>query len=127
MLIAAYERTGRTLDDLAHTDAFESIFASVGGERAGASRREVFHRLHNLRKAGRLPRLGAATSQPPRINADDEGHLRSLVIHAVGTMGQRDRLPYTPEFDALVERFNESTGHNLTAHDIWRLIARLAK
>jgi cephalosporin-C deacetylase-like acetyl esterase len=127
MLIAAYERTGRTLDDLAHTDAFESIFASVGGERAGASRREVFHRLHNLRKAGRLPRLGAAASQPPRINADDEGHLRSLVIHAVGTMGQRDRLPYTPEYDALVERFNESTGHNLTAHDIWSLIARLAK
>jgi cephalosporin-C deacetylase-like acetyl esterase len=127
LLIAAYERAGRTLDDLAHTEQFESIFIGIGGEPAGLSRRDVFHRLHNLRKAGRLPRLGAAPGHPPKIGADEEGHLRSLVIHAVGTMGQRDRLPYTPEFDTLVERFNATTGHNLTEHDVWRLIARLAK
>ena len=126
-LARAYEQEARTLDDLPYTPEFERLFEAVGGDYEGRSRREVFHRLHNLRKAGRLARLGRGASQPPKISADEEAHLRSLVQFYAGSLGQRDRLPYTPEFDRLVERFNDSASRNLEPHDVWRLIAKLAK
>lgn len=126
-LIAAYEQAGRTLDDLAHTEEFEFIYDTLGGDADGRSRRDVFHRLHNLRKAGKLPRLGRAASQPPKLSDEEAEALAGLVVQAVGSMGQRDRLPYTPEFDRLVEQFNEGTDHHLSAHDVWRIVAKLAK
>lgn len=125
-LIGAYERERRTLDDLPYTLEFASLFASVK-EATGLDERGVFHRLHNLRKAGRLPRLGRAATAPPRIDEREEALLSSLVVEAAGTLGQRDRLPYTPEFESLVARFNAETGRRLEPHTVWRLVARLAK
>ena len=128
MMIGVYERQGRTLDDLPYTDAFEQIAAAVtDGEVTQARRAEVFHRLHNLRKAGRMPRLGRAASQPPRIDREQERRLEQAVVDAVGSLGQRDQLPYTPALDAIVDAFNADTGLALAHHDVWRLIAKLAK
>jgi hypothetical protein len=45
----------------------------------------------------------------------------------VGGLGQRDQLPYTPAFDALVQEFNAATGRSLDPHSVWRLVAKLAK
>lgn len=126
-LIAAYEEAGRTLDDLPYTPELERILGAVGAAGSGRDARAIFHRLHTLRKAGKLPRLGRAAAKPPAITADEEARLTEAVIGAVGTLGQRDQLPYTPEFDALVERFNAGTGRALAPHDVWRLIAKLAK
>jgi hypothetical protein len=123
-LIAAYVSTGRTLDDLPYTPDFDSLFRSV---RGFADQREVFHRLHNLRKAGKLPKLGKPETRPPRIDPEEEQVLAGLVQEAVGTLGQRDRLPYTPGMDRVVEQFNARTGKTLDPHTIWRLIAKLAK
>jgi hypothetical protein len=50
-----------------------------------------------------------------------------MVRSSVGTLGQRDQLPFTPEFDRLVEAFNQRTGKSLSPHDVWRLIAKIAK
>jgi len=125
-LIKAYERAGRTLDSLPYTGEFEAIFEHA--HAAGfASERDTFHRLHNLRKAGRLPRLGKAPDSPPAIEPEEEAVLVELVASAAGSLGQRDRLPFTPEFDAVAERFSERTGRTLSPHDLWRLIAKLAK
>jgi hypothetical protein len=123
-LISAYVSTGRTLDDLPYTDDFDRLFRSV---RGFADQREVFHRLHNLRKAGKLPKLGKPETRPPRIDPEEEQALAALVTEAVGTLGQRDRLPYTPAMDTVVEQFNVRTGKNLDAHTVWRLVAKLAK
>ncbi|MEZ6242203.1 MAG: acetylxylan esterase [Phycisphaerales bacterium] len=128
-LVAVYQRAGRTLDALPYTDAFESLHRELVealGERA-PDRREAFHRLHNLRKAGRLPRMGRTETSVPKISGEDQEHLTRLVVDAAGSLGARDRLVYAPEFDALVERFNAEAGHTLSNHDAWRLIARLAK
>ena len=127
-LIAAYVETGRTLDDLPYTDAFESLFAAIGGDQSGKDRRAVFHRLHNLRKAKKLPRLGR-TSDPaaPHVLPEDEAALAQLVIDRVGTLGQRDQLPYDPKFDDLLQTFAAKTGRELSQRDAWRLIAKLAK
>lgn len=124
-LIAAYITANRTLDDLPYTDEFARIFAAAG---PGRSEREVFHKLHNLRKAGKLPRLGKpAGGGPPRIDASEEQTLVDLVKSAAGTLGQRDQLPYSDRFAPLVADFNQRTGRNLSPHDVWRLIAKLAK
>ncbi|MFT5423675.1 MAG: cephalosporin-C deacetylase-like acetyl esterase [Phycisphaerales bacterium] len=125
-LIGAYERAGRTLDSLPYTPEFASIFEAA--HAAGfATERDTFHRLHNLRKAGKLPRLGKAPDSPPAIEPEEEAALVELVTEAAGSLGQRDRLPFTPEFDLVAERFSEQTGRALTPHDLWRLIAKLAK
>lgn len=127
VLIQAYVSTGRTLDDLPYTPEFQRLHRAVTAAGPGPTERDVFHKLHNLRKAGRLPRLGKPASKPPKIDAQDETTLAAMVAAAVGSLGQRDQLPYTPAFDSIIERFNQTTGRSLSAHDTWRLVAKLAK
>lgn len=127
VLIEAYERAGRTLDDLPYTPDFDGIVADFRAVEPRATHRDVLHRLQNIRKAGRLPRLGRARSAPPAVTLEEGALLFELVVDSAGSMGQRDQLPYSPAFDRLVERFNARTGRALTPHDVWRLVARLAK
>ncbi|MBI1336146.1 MAG: hypothetical protein GC164_04190 [Phycisphaera sp.] len=133
LLISVYQKQGRTLDDLPYTDEFEAIYTAVVGTgdddepRGGMSRSELFHRLHNLRKAGNLPRMGRAATKPPAVSSEHEEILTQLVEAVVGKLSLRDRLPYTPEFDQLVTDFNAQTGLSLSPHDAWRVIAKLAK
>jgi argininosuccinate lyase len=126
-LVEAYQHIGRTLDDLPYTDEFERLYRAIDAEARGQSKRAVFHRLHNLRKAGRLPKVGRSTTSPPRIDSSEEAALRDMVVGAVGSLGQRDQLPYTDRFDGLVEQFNARKGRTLDPHDVWRLVAKLAK
>jgi cephalosporin-C deacetylase-like acetyl esterase len=124
-LIAAYVSAGRTLDDLPYTEEFNRVYRAAGVP--GKAEREVFHRLQNLRKAGKLPKLGRPVSSPPRIDEREETSLAQLVVAGVGSLGQRDQLPYSDQFEPLVAAFNQRTGRNLSPHDVWRLIAKLAK
>lgn len=126
-LIAAYQQIGRTLDDLPYTSDFDAMHAQLQGAGAGLTKRAVLQRLQNLRKAGKLPPAGRAASTPPRISEEEESLLRELVIAMTGSLGQRDQLPYDPRFDGLVEAFNQQAGRELSPHDIWRLVAKLAK
>jgi len=126
-LIEIYVRTARTLDDLPYTDEFESLYAALAGETPPITRRAVLHRLYTLRKAGKLPKLGRAESASVKVTPDDEARLASMVTSAVGSLGQRDQLLYDPRFDAIVQEFNADTGRNLHPHDLWRLVAKLAK
>ena len=133
LLISVYQKQGRTLDDLPYTPEFQAIYAAMIGSGdaeeplAAMSKSDLFHRLHNLRKAGRLPRLGKAVSSPPRISSDNETMLVGLVESAIGKLSLRDRLPFTDPFDQLVDQFNATAGLELEHHDVWRIIAKLAK
>lgn len=124
-LTEAYAAGARTLDSLPYTDTFETIWDVCGD--AFESKRALLHRLHNLRKAGRLPRLGRSTDTPPKLEPDEEAALADFVVGEVGSLGQRDRLPYTDGFDRIREAFGEQTGRSLSPHDLWRVIAKLAK
>ncbi len=124
-LIAAYVKVGRTLDDLAYTDDFNKLYDWLPEPRK--HRAAVIHRLQNLRKANKLPRLGRAVSQAIKVTTDEESILAQLVITACGTIGQRDQLLYDDRFDTIVNTFNEKTSRNLTPHDVWRLVAKIAK
>ena len=48
-------------------------------------------------------------------------------ISAIGALSKRDQLLYTPAFEELCTAFNSAAGLDLSRHDVWRLIAKLAK
>ena len=123
-LIEVYREQGRTLDDLPYTEEFERLHEKAAG---GRNRVEVFHRLHNLRKAGKLPRIGRAKERPPLVEEKQAAVLSTLVAEHVGALSRRDQLPYTPAFDEIVAVFNSRTGMRFSEHQVWRIIAKLAK
>lgn len=131
LLISVYQRAGRTLDDLPYTEEFERIYVAAcpidERNRPTMDRATLFRRLHNLRKSGRLPRLGRAPAAPPRIDEAHQSMLVEVVESELGKLSLRDRLPYTDSFDRIVEAWNGRAGLDLPPHDVWRLIAKLAK
>jgi len=125
-LVKAYESIGRTADDLPYTPHFETMFnryaASLGEPKP--TRQEVWRHLLNLRKAGKLPKLGEAKSRPPKVDPEDEQRLRELLG---ADIGKRDRLPYSERFDRLVNEFNRGRSPKISPHLVWRVVAKLAK
>lgn len=127
-LIAAYVRTGRTLDDLPYTHDWQILLEHINAAKASTQeQREYFHRLVSLRKAGGLPRLGRSDSTAIKVTSEDEAYITSAVIEAVGTLGARDRLLFTPAFDSLAQGFNAATGRGLSPYEVWRLVAKICK
>lgn len=126
-LAGLYGQIGRTLDDLPYTPDFDRLLSLAREGQPGIGARELFHRLHNLRKAGKMPKVGRAPGHAVKLEAAEEAWLAGQVVAAVGSLGQRDQLPFTPAFDALVERFNAHSGRSLEPHAVWRLVAKLAK
>jgi catechol 2,3-dioxygenase-like lactoylglutathione lyase family enzyme len=126
LLIQIYEQIARTADDLPYTPQFEQLFNLYSSQipPPKPTHQEVWRHLLNLRKGGKLPRLGEARSDPIQISPDAEATLRKLL----GTdIGKRDRLPYTDRFDKLVDQFNQSQSRPLSPHLVWRLVAKLSK
>jgi catechol 2,3-dioxygenase-like lactoylglutathione lyase family enzyme len=125
-LIRVYEKLGRTADDLPYTPHFERLYSAYAAEYVGEkpTRRQAWRHLLNLRKSGKLPKLGEAPTPPPAASAEAIAQLRKLIGPA---MGRRDRLPYTEAFDKLVDAFNATQEKPLSPHLVWRLVARLAK
>jgi catechol 2,3-dioxygenase-like lactoylglutathione lyase family enzyme len=124
-LIKAYEKIGRTADDLPYTPHFETLYARYAAAHdPPPTRQEVWRHLLNLRKAGKLPKMGEARSRPPEITPEARVQLREMLGDEIG---KRDRLPYTKRFDDLVDQFNKTQGRPLSPHLVWRLVATLAK
>lgn len=126
LLIQVYKQIGRTADDLPYTPQFEELFKQYasGHSDPKPTRREVWRHLLNLRKAGKLPRLGEARSETLTIEPEATEVLRKLLGDRIG---RRDRLPYTEGFDKLVDEFNETQARALSPHLVWRAVAKLAK
>jgi catechol 2,3-dioxygenase-like lactoylglutathione lyase family enzyme len=125
-LVKVYEQIGRTADDLPYTPHFETLHRSYtnGMHDPKPSRQEVWRHILNLRKSGKLPKLGDAKSKSPKLAPEHEQRLRELLG---ADIGKRDRLPYTDRFDKLVNEFNRTQPRRLSPHLVWRIVARLAK
>jgi catechol 2,3-dioxygenase-like lactoylglutathione lyase family enzyme len=126
LLIQLYEKLGRTADDLPYTPHFESLYEPyiAGYHDPKPDRAEVWRHLLNIRKAGKLPKLGEARSKPPDVSDEARELLRDLLGDDIG---KRDRLPYSARFAAIVEEFNKTQARKLSPHLVWRLVATLAK
>jgi catechol 2,3-dioxygenase-like lactoylglutathione lyase family enzyme len=126
LLAKLYEKIGRTADDLPYTPHFEQIYEPYIAQQQPPkpSRAEVWRHLLNMRKGGKLAKLGPARSKPPEVAEEIRSELRELFGSDIG---KRDRLPYTARFDELVNSFNKKLPRPLSPHLIWRLIATIAK
>lgn len=126
LLATLYGKLGRTADDLPYTTHFETLYDSYVANFPDPKpdHAEVWRHLLTTRKAGKLPRLGAARSAPPEVDETDRELLRSLLGDQIG---KRDRLPYSKLFDDLVTKFNAHRRRPYSPHQIWRLAATLAK
>jgi catechol 2,3-dioxygenase-like lactoylglutathione lyase family enzyme len=126
ILIQLYEEIGRTADDLPYTPDFERLYSPYAARHPEPkpTRREAWRHLLNLRKGGKLPKLGDARSPSPEVSPEAEKILRDLLGVDIG---RRDRLPYTERFDKLVDQFNQTQKRPLSPHLVWRLVAKLAK
>jgi catechol 2,3-dioxygenase-like lactoylglutathione lyase family enzyme len=125
-LSAVYQQIGRTADDLPYTPHFEKLYTTYVDKYSDPrpTRAEVWRHLLNLRKAGKLPKLGEARSKPPEVSDEDRGRLREMLG---ADIGKRDRLPYTKRFDEIVDAFNRTQPRAISPHLVWRLVATLAK
>jgi hypothetical protein len=128
-LVEAYTAIARTADDLPYTHHFESLYSAYIAtyDPPPPPRQEVWRHLLNTRKGGKLPKLGDAKSTPPETTQDERALLTRLLQHHAGSTGKRDRLPYSPEFEAVVQGFNRESKRKLTPHQVWRAVATLAK
>jgi len=126
LLIQLYTQLARTADDLPYTPHFESLYRDYTAAHSDPkpTRQEVWRHLLNLRKGGKMPKLGAAKSPAPEVSDEDRARLRDMLGEDIG---RRDRLPYSERFDKLVEEFNVGLQRKLSPHLIWRLAATLAK
>lgn len=126
LLVKLYQQVGRTADDLPYTPHFEQLYEPYIAAQPDPkpSRAEVWRHLLNLRKGGKLPKLGEARSRPPEVPEEARQRLREILGSDIG---KRDRLPYTARFDQLVDSFNKTLPRPLSPHLVWRLIATLAK
>jgi catechol 2,3-dioxygenase-like lactoylglutathione lyase family enzyme len=121
-----YQGIGRTADDLPYTPHFEKLFSDYAATFPDPkpTRAEVWRHLLNLRKGGKLPKLGEARSTPPPVSEEDRVKLREMLGPDIG---KRDRLPYTKRFDEIVDAFNRTQLRAISPHLVWRLVATLAK
>ncbi|MEM8873983.1 MAG: VOC family protein [Planctomycetota bacterium] len=131
-----YEEVGRTADDLPYTPHFEALHERYAQHfnDPQPTRQETWRHLLNCRKAGQLPKLtedgekAKARLKPPPVSDD----ARKLLADLLGDeLSRRDRLPYAPRFDEVNEAFNKAM-HELgqrpvSPHQLWRMIATLAK
>lgn len=125
-LISVYQQIGRTADDLPYTPHFEKLYTTyiANYSEPRPTRSEVWRHLLNLRKGGKLPKLGEARSTPPEISDEDRAKLRQMLSTDIG---KRDRLPYSKRFDEIVDAFNRTQTRAISPHLVWRLVATLAK
>jgi len=126
LLIRLYEQIGRTADDLPYTPHFEKLHSDYAASfpQTKPTRAETWRHLLNIRKGGKLPKMGEARSIPPEISDEDRQRLREALGEDIG---KRDRLPYTKRFDELVDTFNKTHPRPISPHLVWRLVATLAK
>jgi catechol 2,3-dioxygenase-like lactoylglutathione lyase family enzyme len=125
-LIELYEQVGVTADDLPYTPQFEKLHHAYAKAQSDSklAKHETWRHLLNLRKAGKLPKLGESRFIAPAVEPEDEQKLREMLGEDIG---KRDRLPYTPRFDQIVNEFNARMKKPLSPHQVWRLVAKIAK
>lgn len=126
LLVTTYVGLGRTADDLPYTPDLERLYGTVCAphKHEKPTREDVWRTLLTVRKAGKLPRIGEARSRPPEVSEEER---QWWVEHLGEAIGRRDRLPYSAEFERLVDDFNRGRRRALSPHLAWRLVATLAK
>ena len=93
-LASIYQNLGRTADDLPYTPHFETLYSSYASKlETKPTRQEVWRHLLNLRKAGKLPKLGEARSRSPKVDPEAEATIAKPAWQATSASGIGCRIP----------------------------------
>jgi hypothetical protein len=120
-LLTVYERIGRPLDLLPYTEDFEKLIRELGKNPTDEEREKVYRRLLYLRKTARLPRptsiIGVGTESMPLSAADQE------LVSAYQLIGSSlNSLPYTPDFERLLEELGKAKTQAIKIATFQRLL-----
>ena len=126
-LVQAYQQLGRPVDDLPYTPEFDQLVADLRATGDSRDPTTLLRRLMALRKAARLPRMGRLATPVLRVPPQDVELVEWLLRRHLGSTGSRDRLPYTDQFDQLLDLYNQQATVRLDPHHFWRLVARVSK
>jgi hypothetical protein len=129
-LIAAYVRAAVTLDAIPYSSAMDEILRYLA--RPSGDARTVLDRLTYLRKSGRLPQLGRDRTLVVSLDRMTDVHfewLTNWVRVKLGSIGRRDQLPYSDDFDVLFEEFVKQFPdmRDINKNEVWLAVARRAK
>jgi predicted AAA+ superfamily ATPase len=82
--------------------------------------------LSSIGKDGGLAGAGGRKVAPktPRLSEEDQLEILRLLPDGIGN---RDHLPYSGKFEEMHRRFEKLTKANLTKHQFWRAVSRVAK
>src|SRR5437016_1839358 len=86
--------------------------------------RQVAGQAGPCRGAGRAEDSGCVMGEHLHFRPEDKALARELLAACPLS---RDRLPYQPEFDALLAEFNRRSGQTMGAAVFWRLLSSSAK
>ncbi len=114
-------------DALPYTDEFDKLKQRFEKkQKATITDLDFWRMMSSVGKGGGLGKKGEKKKAPrtPTLSADEQ---LEILRRFPDGIGNRDDLPYTPKFDELYRRFNRQTGKELTKHEFWRGVSRVAK
>ena len=114
-------------DALPYTSEFGKIKKKLS-QKAGRpfTDAEAWQLVSKIGKYGGAAIKGERKRAPRTPTLTEDQQLEILRLLPDGT-GRRDDLPYTEKFDDLHRRFNKLTRSQLTQHEFWRGLSRVAK
>lgn len=110
-----------TRDALPYTEEFDSLFD--GHAPAEFTKHEFWRALSNGAKRGGLKGKSRG-AKAPKLSHSQADTLRTLLA---GRFSRRDELPYSEDFDYVVEQFNARCRTTFSHQEIWRAVCNLAK
>lgn len=114
-------------DALPYTDEFEQLKVKFEKSQKTTIKDVDFWRmLSSIGKGGGLGKKNGKKQTPrtPTLSSDEQLEILRLFPDGIGN---RDDLPYTAKFDEMHRRFAKLTGKNLSKHEFWRGVSRVAK
>ncbi len=119
-----YRRIGLTRDGLPYTLEFDKLHGRLCTRlRKQFSKPEAWRLLDKVLKKGSASGMRGGT-RAPRLSEEQKHTLRDILP---GPVSERDRWPYTVEFEAAREEFCDLFGVSLSCHEVWRAVCNIGK
>lgn len=116
--------TSLSRDALPYSDEFEQHFAEYCKASGISHTRQRFWRaISSAAKKGGWKGKKRGEPAPPLAH-QQEDELRQLLA---GRLGERDSLPYSPDFDTLRHKYNQLTNLSLSERAFWRVLCSVCK
>jgi hypothetical protein len=126
-LVNLYTEIGVPSDALLYSPEFDLLMNRLQAAGDKRTSEVIAHRLLQLRKAARLPRIGRSSLSSVKLTEPDLDLVQGLLKQHLGALGSRDQLPYTEKFNQIRSEYNRRATQTLDPYQFWRVVARVSK